>query len=110
MANVGRKLCLTILAAILALAGNSVAWAQSAVVETTGGKIEGVQQAVVGGPGVISFKGVPYAAPPIGALRWKKTTDCGDMGRGSQSGCIWGGLHSNARIICGKWWRSGSPQ
>ena len=42
MANVGRKLCLTILASILALAGNSVAWAQSAVVETTGGKIEGV--------------------------------------------------------------------
>lgn len=62
---------MTILVAILALAGNSVARAQSAVVETTGGKIEGVQESVAGGPAVISFKGIPYEAPPAGALRWK---------------------------------------
>jgi para-nitrobenzyl esterase len=36
--------------------------------QVTGGKVSGVG---TGTAGVTLFKGIPYAAPPVGALRWK---------------------------------------
>ncbi|MEJ2247531.1 MAG: carboxylesterase family protein [Acidobacteriota bacterium] len=36
------------------------------LVEVTGGTVEGVVQ-----DGIYSFKGIPFAAPPVGDLRWK---------------------------------------
>lgn len=37
------------------------------VVRIAGGRIEGI----VSGPGIAAFKGVPFAAPPVGDLRWR---------------------------------------
>jgi para-nitrobenzyl esterase len=44
----------------------SIAGAQVRDVEVTGGKASGVVA-----NGIASFKGIPFAAPPIGALRWR---------------------------------------
>ncbi|HUJ69265.1 MAG TPA: carboxylesterase family protein, partial [Syntrophorhabdales bacterium] len=38
---------------------------RKAIVETSAGKVEGRYQ-----EGLFVFKGVPYAAPPVGPLRW----------------------------------------
>lgn len=42
--------------------------AQTPVLEITGGQVRGVETATAG---VDLFKGIPYAAPPVGDLRWK---------------------------------------
>ena len=39
------------------------------VLSVEGGQVQGVTTDV---PGVVAFKGIPYAAPPIGELRWKE--------------------------------------
>ncbi len=51
--------------AALTLAATS-AWAGDPLVKTTAGPIVGAETA-----GVAAFKGVPFAAPPVGDLRWR---------------------------------------
>jgi para-nitrobenzyl esterase len=41
-----------------------------APIEVDGGLIEGV--VVDGEPGVVAYKGIPFAAPPVGDLRWRQ--------------------------------------
>lgn len=53
-------------ALVLGLCAATVASAQIAEVSVSGGRVAGVVA-----EGVASFKGVPFAAPPVGELRWK---------------------------------------
>lgn len=41
---------------------------QTTLVKTTNGTLEGVTEA----SGIRSYKGIPYAQPPVGDLRWKE--------------------------------------
>lgn len=57
-----------LVALTIALSGGGLrpALAQIQTVKVTGGELQGVVKY-----GVASFKGIPFAAPPIGELRWK---------------------------------------
>ena len=39
------------------------------VLDIEGGKVQGVESSV---KGVYIYKGIPFAAPPVGGLRWKE--------------------------------------
>jgi len=61
-----RNICVLALLALVSCATGPQAITES--VETSGGLIAGVPGS---DPSVTVFKGVPYAAPPVGDLRWK---------------------------------------
>ena len=44
-------------------------WGQVPIVKVEGGNVQGVPSAA---EGVTVFRGIPYAAPPVGDLRWKR--------------------------------------
>jgi para-nitrobenzyl esterase len=39
------------------------------VLKIMGGKVQGVETEI---PGIYVYRGIPYAAPPVGELRWKE--------------------------------------
>ncbi len=62
--NIHKKIALFAASMMAALA-----WGQSPVVNVEGGSIQGMASAA---RDVTVFRGVPYAAPPVGELRWKR--------------------------------------
>lgn len=61
-----KRIFATLLIGVLPLV---TALAQAPVLKIESGRIEGVNSNV---PGITIYKGIPYAAPPVGDLRWKK--------------------------------------
>ncbi len=45
------------------------------VVDTTYGKVQGINSTDGNYKDVVEFRGIPYAAPPVGDLRWKPPVD-----------------------------------
>ncbi len=67
------------IAALLALAGGAFAAPNSTapLVALDGGKIAGETA-----DGIAIFRGIPYAAPPVGALRWRQPARPGSWSGG----------------------------
>lgn len=59
-----------VMAVGVALAGAAHAQTKTQVVQTTGGPVQGMMAS-----GVDEFLGIPYAAPPVGDLRWRPPKD-----------------------------------
>ena len=55
-----------LIAAVLISAFSQIAFSQIQTVKVTGGEVQGVVA-----EGISIFKGIPFAAPPVGDLRWK---------------------------------------
>ncbi|HTM02475.1 MAG TPA: carboxylesterase family protein [Vicinamibacterales bacterium] len=61
-----KRFALAVLFGMAMLAEGQPASAQVREAAITGGRVSGVEAA-----GIVAFKGLPFAAPPVGALRWK---------------------------------------
>jgi para-nitrobenzyl esterase len=56
----------TVMLAVAVLVCARPSSAQVREADVTGGRVAGAET-----HGIVSFKGIPFAAPPVGALRWK---------------------------------------
>jgi len=56
---------------LLSLVFSLASWAQTSnpVLTIEGGQVKGVETAT---KGIIAYKGIPFAAPPVGKLRWRE--------------------------------------
>lgn len=74
---------------------STLSWSQG-VVKTNSGKLQGVASAA---SGVTVFRGVPYAQPPVGDLRWKPAQPVKPW-KGTKVADQWGNIS----------WQDGSPE
>ena len=64
--DVVKKHAVVVACSVVVLVCASIASAQIKEADVTGGRVAGTST-----NGIASFKGIPFAAPPVGALRWK---------------------------------------
>lgn len=68
-----------------------------AIVTIASGTLEGLIEP----SGVRSFKGVPFAAAPVGILRWKAPQALKKVERNPKGSRIWGSVYAGARAWTG---------
>ena len=61
----------TVLLAVTSIAAVTYAADDTVTISTPQGEIEGVKGTARNGDAFFSFRGVPYAQPPVGPLRWR---------------------------------------
>jgi para-nitrobenzyl esterase len=66
-----RSLAASVLVSVLSAIASTAVPTPAAVADPAAVRIDGGQIAGVLSDGVLSFKGVPYAAAPVGSLRWR---------------------------------------
>ncbi|MEJ1972186.1 MAG: carboxylesterase family protein [Lacunisphaera sp.] len=60
---------------------------------------DGVLEGLLSDDGKVkTFKGIPYAAPPVGALRWKAPQTGRAVDRRAPGGGVWSARHAGSRV------------
>ena len=82
----------TLALVLLALLPVQAALAQITQARVTGGEVSGVAEA-----GVSIFRGIPFAAPPVGELRWKAPAPVNALVGCQEGRCVCERLHAGPK-------------
>jgi para-nitrobenzyl esterase len=102
MMNMGTMRVITVVAVVLFGVGSLGAQVQ---VRTAAGLVEGAKSA---DGKVVIFKGIPFAAPPVGELRWKEPQPVSSW-KGVRKGTEFGARCMQARIFADMVFRDAGP-
>ena len=82
-----------LIAIFLTSAFAQLAFSQIQTAKVTGGEVQGVVT-----EGISIFKGIPFAAPPVGDLRWKAPAPVQALDRHQKGGCFRARLHASRQL------------